>query len=197
MAVGLPIATAGDSPALIFTDPEESTAHPGETVAVDVLISSDGATPHDSVESIELVATFDTEVVSVEDVEAANWFGDSHAEAVETDVTVDETGGNVTVSLEHTEEGVGANRFGERVATITFEVLDEPTSDAATVDFTHSHIVGTQSYPVPVITEAATLSVDEGESAWLRAATHPLVLGGSAVLLIGVVAGVWFYTRDV
>lgn len=185
LAVGLFVgpATAGDSPSTIGFEPRESTAGPGETVELAVVLNSDGS--YDTgVGEFELEVEYDSEHVTVTAVESAGWFEQTGEDVtVDTTQSIDDDAGVVTYT--ETREPAGEGTVGSApAARLTVEV--DPDAPVTNVSFSaaNSTVLLTDGYPQPIASSRiATLSVtDEPPVEPTDDSLPSPVIGGGALL---------------
>ena len=184
LAVGLFVgpATAGDSPSTIGFEPRESTAAPGETVELAVTLNSDGSYT-EGVAKFELQVDYDSEYVTVTDVESAGWFEQTGDDVtVDTSQSIDDEAGVVTYT--ETRQPAGDGTVGNApAARLTVEVeADAPVTNAS-FSAANSSILLTDDYPQPIAaSRIATLSVtDEPPVQTTNDQLPSPVLGGGAL----------------
>lgn len=166
LLVGLGIGAggvyAGDNAAVVEFDPRQPAVEPGETVALDVLVGTEGAHGDSGLYSVSLRLDYPAEYVTVVDAEAGSWFGqaDRPVDVRERIRTDDEAGITVVEqTLRDPQDGVvGHARF----ATVTFAV--EPDAPASTVVVAAGETTAllTSRYPQPVSARQAQLRVGGG-----------------------------------
>jgi len=181
-------AFAGDQPTVIYSAEETYTATQGETLAIDVYVSSDGGVGDIGVEEVQLVAEYDETLLTAVDAEPAAWLAGGEETDVETDVTVDEDSGQITVD-QWRDPPAGGVTGNELFATLTFEVQDGTEPGNTTIRFGDSDVRLTDQYPVPVFDEEATVSIQESSGG--GGLSTPVVVGGlvaaGALLVLGAI----------
>jgi hypothetical protein len=186
LALGLLVgpAAAGDNPSTIDFEPRESTAAPGETVELAVILDSDGGYSAD-VGEFELQIEYDSEHVTVTDVESAGWFEQNGADvSVETNRTIDDDVGVVTYTEIRQPAGEGT-AGGAPAALLTVAVdEDAPTTNASFSAGNSTVLVaGDSGYPQPIAaSRIATLSVTEDAAQTTSEELPSPVIGGIALL---------------
>jgi len=146
----------GDRSALLYPQEENRTVAPGETFAVDVVISYHGTASGAGLESASLVAEYDESVLRVTDVEPAGWFAEDSggiATASETDP------GAATLSQELDSPGDGVTGTA-RFATLTVEVAPDAPAGTATIAFGESNVAAAGGFPLPVFETDAEVRID-------------------------------------
>jgi hypothetical protein len=167
LALGLVVgpAAAGDNPSTIDFEPRESTAAPGETVELAVILDSDGGY-NAGVGEFELRIEYDSEHVTVTDVESAGWFEQEGADvSVDTNRTIDDEAGVVTYTEIRRPAGEGTVG-GAPAALLTVDVdADAPVTNASFSAGNSTVLVaGDSGYPQPIAaSRIATLSVTDEE----------------------------------
>lgn len=171
VAGGAGSATAGDNVAHVEFEPAEVDVEPGDTVEVDVSLSSYGEYGDTGVSRVTLRVDYPTEYLTVTDVVAGDWFheapdGDPDGASQESvdvseSVAVDDDAGAARVrqTLSDPTSGVIGSA---RVATFTVEVAAD--ADAATAEFdpAESEVMLTSQYPQPLAAPPAEVHVDGG-----------------------------------
>lgn len=185
LAVGLFVgpATAGDSPSTIDFEPRESTVGPGETVELALVLNSDGSY-NEGVAEFELEIEYDSEHVTVTDVESAGWFEQAGDDVtVDSSQSIDDDAGIVTYT--ETRQPTGDGTVGTApAARLTVEVdADAPVTNAS-FSAANSTILLTSDYPQPIASSRiATLSVtDESAVEETDDQLPSPVIGGIALL---------------
>lgn len=130
LLVGATPVDAGDNAAVLAFEPHEVDAEPGETVAVDVYVQSQGGSGGDGVESIAVTLAYDREVLTAVAVDPGPFMEQGEETDVVTETDVDDDAGRATV--EQTREPAEGGAAGVALlATVTFEVPeDAPAADA-------------------------------------------------------------------
>lgn len=181
-------ATAGDQPAVIYAAEETYTAAPGDTLAVDVYVSSDGGVGDIGVESMTVVTAYDASILTAGDVETAPWLEGDEPTDVGTSVEVDDEAGEVVVE-QWRDPPAGGTTGDERIATITFEVADDAPVGNTTLAFGDSDVRLTDEYGVPVFGNDATVTVEEGSDGSVPTTAAGVgLVAVAAVLVLGAVA---------
>lgn len=172
-------AFAGDQPTVIYSPEETYAAAQGETLAIDVYVSSDGGVGDVGVEEVQLVAAYDETLLTAVDAEPAAWLEGGEPADVEADVAVDEDSGQITVD-QWRDPPAGGVTGNELFATLTFEVQDGAEPGNTTITFGDSEVRLTDQYPVPVFDEATTVTIREGSGG--GGLSTPVVVGGLAAI---------------
>jgi hypothetical protein len=184
------VAFAGDQPTVIYSPEESYAAAPGETVAIDVRVSSDGGVGDVGVEEVQLVAAYDETNLTAVDVEAGTWLEGGEPTDVRTETAIDGNGGEVTVD-QWRDPPAGGVTGDELFATITFEVPEDARPGNTTITFGDSEVRLTDQYPLPVFGEETTVSIQAGDGGGDRGLATPVVVGGlaavGALLVIGAI----------
>lgn len=188
-------AVAGDNPTVIYVDDEERTVEAGETMEIDVLVSSQATHGGVGLESITLVGTYDPEILSITDIETAGWFDDEGTGEVQTETDVDDSAGVVTVEqwLEPPGDGVAGTQV---FATLTVEVAADAPETETTISFDDSDVQSADEFPQPVFAHGATILVEateNGSNGTFTSATVAGAAGAGAVVLAA--AGFALYRR--
>jgi len=180
LAVGLLVApaTAGDSPSTIDFEPRESTVAPGETVEMAVVLNSPGSYMH-GVAEFELRIEYDSDHVTVTQIESGNWFAQGDANvSTDSSQSFDDDAGVVTYT--EMRDPVGNGTVGSATAAvITVEVDEDAPASEASLSAGNSRILLTDGYPQPIAaSQVATLSITESTDDSLPSP----VIGGIALL---------------
>lgn len=150
----------GDSTTLVFPTEERIETAPGDTVEVELLVASDGGYDQQGLESVTVVASYDTEYVEFVDAAPEPWLAGDDGSEVTTDVTVDEGAGNVTIEQRRDPPGNGVTG-NETFATLTFEIAEDAPEAKSNVTFEHSEARLVGDYFIYVYDTNATLAIDE------------------------------------
>ena len=150
------VAVAGDMPVIVQTQPSEVDAEPGETVEIEIYVTSDGGYGDVKVESVEVAMNL-PDGVSAVDAEPGTWFETDARGDTEPYFVFDTDGSEVVV--EHGREDGGATGMNELFATVVFEVDDDATGE---------HTIGVDAHPRmtngnlwPAVSHNATVTVAE------------------------------------
>lgn len=167
-------------PTVVYFDDDDISAAAGETVDVEVFISSDGTFAADVAE-IELVAKYDGEYLSPVEVTPGEWLEQGESTTVETETDVDEQSEQVVVHQWRDPPEGGAEGFG-RFATITFAVPADTPSTEKRLTFDETSVALTDGNPMPVYANTARIHIDglsvtleQGDSFDLVVETPPQV----------------------
>lgn len=129
------VAVAGDSPAVLSFDPDETELSSGETVTVDAEILVISATEDENISSVTYTIAYDPEILSAITVEQGPWLqGGAETEVpFEADIDNDEGRLNVTQSRDPPAGGVTGDGT---TATIEFEVSEDAPPANAILQYT-------------------------------------------------------------
>ncbi len=185
LAIGLTAmpTAAGDGVSVITITPEEPTAEPGETLELELRLDSHGA-PGAGVEEVVLDIEYDSEYVTVIDVESAGWFEqDGEDLDIETTYDIDDEAGVVRFTETRTPGGDGTTGAAP-LATLTIAVDDDaPTNKTA--DFNaaggDSAIWLSNGFAQRAASRIGTLTVAESTPTATDRLASPVV-GGSALV---------------
>ncbi|GAB3680777.1 hypothetical protein GCM10028857_03960 [Salinarchaeum chitinilyticum] len=172
-------ALAGDAVAQFEFGQSEQSVEPGETVTVDVRLSSDGGYADEGIDAYEFVVAVPPEVGEpTTDVEAGPWLARG---AGSVDQTVERVGdGAVRVRHERTGAENGVTGTGV-AATVTIEIRDDaPVSDAVVVVADTSANLHGSDYRMQSFGDEATIVVGGGGEA-LEPAYEPGTAGDDPV----------------
>lgn len=154
-------AVAGDAVAVVEPADDEFAASQGETVAVDVVLRSDGGYSGEGIEAYEFVVAVHPDVAEIESLEVGPY--------------LEGAGVDVNATVTHLEDGA-ARIEAERVpvdggttgtdvaATATLRVHDDAPEAAATIGIseTRTDLAGSD-YPIRSFGRDAVLRVADGE----------------------------------
>lgn len=158
-----PPASAGDTAALFSLEPSEVDADAGETVAVDVVLQSNGGYADAGVESASFTLEYDPAVVSVTAVDAGPFLAEGSASA-DLDRSIDEEAGTATVTLDRTPAGEGATGVAG-IATVSLEIVDDAPATATALSLSDTETVLVSEHPQPTIDRDATVLVGGADEA--------------------------------
>ena len=180
-------ATAGDQPTVIYTPQETYEVSTGDTLEVDVFVASDGGVGDVGVESMTVVTGYDESVLTATDVEAATWLEGDEPTTVETETRTDDDAGEIVVE-QWRDPPAGGTTGDERYATITFDVAADAPTGNTTIYFADSDVRLTDEYSIPVFSNNATVSVQDGGSGGVPTTAAGAALVGVVALLLGAIA---------
>ena len=157
--------TAGDNAAIFNLEPEEIEADPGETVELDVVVSSHGSLHGYGLSEVAFEVRYDPEVVSNATVEHETWLADGGGSAEEAEINgsaeVDETAGLVSVTQERESADDGITGHGS-VATISLSIDEDADPTNLKVAFESGSAILSTGDPQTVWDNEATVFVDGG-----------------------------------
>ena len=181
---------AGDSWSVIQFEPDNSTAAPGETVEIEVSLSSQGGHSGGLAE-LGLQVDYNASHLTVTDVEPAGWFEQNGEEVtVDTELQVDEAAGVVHYTERREPAGDGTTGTAP-FATLTIEVDEDAPPAETTFRAGDSTAELADGWQHPVTSRHATLTISETEST-VDTARSP-VIGG--VALLGALLAVHLFAR--
>ena len=154
-----PVA-AGDGATFVLFDPDEADVEPGDVLTIDVWMSDHGDLHGNGVGEFSITVGYDSDVLTVEDVEHEGWLDDASA-TVDASTTVEAEDGTITIAERRDPPGDGVRGSGT-VATLTFAV-DEgagPTTTEIVVE--ESTVLLVTDWPQGVVEGTATIYVDGG-----------------------------------
>ncbi|RQG95954.1 cohesin domain-containing protein [Natrarchaeobius chitinivorans] len=155
-------ALAGDNTTIFYFEPDETDADPGETITLDLLVSSHGDYNANGIDDISFELAYDADVLTVTEVEHREMLaaGDPDAEVVGT-AEIDDDAGTVTVEQERAPSGDGATAT-EPAATLTVEIADDASATTETIEIVDASAILVTDYPQAIIDRDATVHVDGG-----------------------------------
>jgi len=174
-------ALAGDQPTVIYPGADAYTVEQGESVAIDVRVTSDGGIGDVGVESMTVRTSYNETILTATGVEAASWLDGDEPTTVETETEIDDGNGQVTVE-QWRDPPAGGTTGDELYATVTFDVAEDAPTTNTTVAFDDSEVLLSDEFPAPVHSEEATVTVEQGDTGNVSQA-----LAGAALVLVGVV----------
>ncbi|WP_121742913.1 cohesin domain-containing protein [Natronorubrum halophilum] len=183
------IVGAGDNASILYTDPGEIDADPGETVSFDLVVRSHGDYTGDGIHELSFALEYDPDVFTVTDVEHGPMLADGDSNAtVDGTVEIDDENGKVTVNQERTPSGDGA-KATETAATVEVAVAEDAPSTTETIGIADAEAILVSDYPQPSVERNATVLVAGGDSAEqnddsIAGFTLPLTLAGIGALLV-------------
>jgi len=161
--LGVGLAGAGDNVAAVEFQPSETAVAPGETVAVDVVLESDGS--YDDVGLYRTVLRLDypAEHVSVVGFERGPWLTQEDPDAaVATDTRVADDAGVAEFEQRLRDPGDGVTGRA-RLATVRLAIAPDAPASTLVVTASESRFLLAQTrYPQPVEGLPAELHVDGG-----------------------------------
>ncbi|RQG90354.1 cohesin domain-containing protein [Natrarchaeobius halalkaliphilus] len=154
---------AGDSVTIIYVEESEIDADPGETIALEVMVSDHGDYDANGLGELSFDLTYDTDVFTATEVEHRSMLaaGDSDAEVIGS-ATIDDETGAVTIEQEREPPGDGAVAT-EPAATVTLEVAEDAPPTTETIGLTDGSAILVTDYPQSVFERDATVHVDGGD----------------------------------
>jgi len=173
-------AAAGDGWSVIEFDPNNSTAEPGETVEIELSLSSHGSYGGEGLAEVDLLVEYNASYLTVTDVESAGWFEqDGEEVSVDSELEIDDEAGVVTYSEAREPAGDGTTGTAP-VATLIVEVDEDapPAETRLRAGDSTTYLAG--GWQHPVTSRPAILTITEGGSTTDTA--HSPVLGGIALL---------------
>ncbi len=173
-------AAAGDGWSVVQFDPENSTAAPGETVEIEVSVSSHGGPSGNGLAEANLQIEYNASYLTVTDVESADWFEQEGEDVtVESELEIDDEAG--VVDYTELREPAGEGTTGTApFATLTIEVDEDAPPTETTLSAGDSTTYLSSDWEHPVTSRHATLTITEGGSTVDTA--HSPVIGGIALL---------------
>lgn len=181
-------AAAGDGWSVIQFEPDNSTAAPGETVEIELSLSSHGSYSGGLAEA-DLQVDYNASYLTVTDVESAGWFEqDGEEMTVDSELEIDEEAGIVHYSEVREPAGDGTTGTAP-FATLTIEVDEDAPPTETTLRAGDSSTYLADGWQHPVTSRHATLTITEGGSTTDTAedgstvdTAHSPVIGGIALL---------------
>lgn len=156
---------ARDQTAIVWSEPEELALEPGETAEVEVVFAFEGGDHDGGVESVQLVAQYHPEYLSVTDIDHEPWLAGDGDDADDVDVRTaaaiaDENG---TAILEQRREPVAGGAHGAgTIATLTIAVPEDAPAATTELSFGATDATFASEWPFPVVDEPATVEIAGG-----------------------------------
>ncbi|WP_436343581.1 cohesin domain-containing protein [Natronorubrum sp. FCH18a] len=185
------VVTAGDNATTFQFDPLEVDAEAGETVTLDLVVSTHGGYGGEGADELSIDLEYDSDAVTVTEVEHGPMLAagnDSDAE-VDGSVNIDDERG--TVTIEQVREPSGDGAVGtDTAATITLEIADDAPS-TTTLEITDAEAILVTGHPQASLERDATIAVDGGGDG------DDTVPGFTPLLAVAaIVAAIVFYSRQ-
>ena len=154
-------AAAGDRTAAIFPATQTVDAEPGEEVAIDVVMQSDGGYGGEGIESVTLVVQYTPEYLEITDVERGPWLEQGAETEVRAERALAHDDGTAVLEQRRDPPADGATG-NARIATLTVAVADDAPPSEATISFEESRAELLRETPIPVFDMNATVAIDGG-----------------------------------
>jgi len=157
-------AAAGDGWSVIEFEPQESTVAPGETVEIELSLSSHGSYGGEGLAEADLQVEYNASYLTVTDVESADWFEqDGDEVTVDSELAIDDEAGIVNYTEVREPAGDGTTGTAP-FATLTIEIDEDAPPANTTVRAGDSTTELAGGWPHPVTSRHATLTITDGES---------------------------------
>ncbi|WP_440772797.1 hypothetical protein [Natronorubrum sp. DTA28] len=202
------VVTAGDNATTFQFDPHELEAEPGETVTIDLVVSTHGGYGGEGIDELSIDLEYDSAAVTITEVEhgpmlaAGNDGADPNGSANDDDATngggsaavdgsveIDDERGTVTIEQQREPSDDGAVGT-DTAATITLEVAEDAPS-TTTIEIDEATATLVTGYPQASLERDATITIgDGGES---DADGDDAIPGFTALLAVAVTAVTLFY----
>ncbi|TMT85689.1 cellulosome anchor protein [Haloterrigena sp. H1] len=155
-------AVAIDQVAILSPDRTTVEATPGETIAVDITLQSQGGHGGEGVTNVSVVAQYHPDYLAVTDVEQGPWLEGNETEVNTRTVIANEQG---TTVIEQRREPAASGTTGRgTIATLTVQVAADAPAGTTTISFSESDVALTGDYPPAVFDEPVTVSIDGGDN---------------------------------
>ena len=138
-------ATAADTSGMLYFEPSEVDADPGDTVEVDVMFRTGGGYENEGAGTIEFTVEYDSSVLTATDIEPGPYLegeGDDSGDEpiIDASTAIDEDDGSAWINQTRTIEDAGV--IGDQsAATVTFEIADDAEPTDATLSLTDRTVV--------------------------------------------------------
>ncbi|SDR42173.1 cohesin domain-containing protein [Natronobacterium texcoconense] len=190
-------AVAGDNIAIFTLNPSEADAETGETIEIDLVVSTHGDLVGDGIDELSATLSYDADVFSVAEVTHDEMLaaGNPDAEVVGS-ADVDDDDGQVTISQERDPPGDGATTAAP-AATIAFEVAPDAPTANETIEITDASAFLVSDYPQGTLERDATISIEAVENPDNSSAIADAVpgFGSSAAVVAGLAAVALYVVR--
>lgn len=174
-------ASSGDRSTAVYADPDVYTVAPGGTVAIQVMVNSDGGYNNVGLETMTVNATYDTSYLTAESVESGTYMERGNQTSVASETAIETDDGLVSVEQWRDPPRGGATGTA-RFATITFRVAEDAPETNTTVRFGESRGALVGDYAVFVFAQNATVSIDEDAPVWDDQSAGPAGGGGDSLV---------------
>lgn len=153
---------AGDNVAIFSLEPDELEAEAGETIELEVVVSTHGDIVGDGIDELSATLVYDEEVFTATEVTHGEMLahGDPDAEVVGS---ADVDDGEVTINQHREPSGDGAATTAS-AATIELEVDPDAPTTNETIEFAESSAMLVSDYPQTTFEREATVAVEATES---------------------------------
>ncbi|MFD1563802.1 cohesin domain-containing protein [Haloarchaeobius amylolyticus] len=163
-------AVAIDQVAILSPDRTTIEATPGETLEIDVTLQSQGGHGGEGVTNVSLVAQYHPDYLAVTDVERGPWLEGNETEVHTRTAIANEQG--TAVIEQRREPAAGGTAGTGTIATLTVQVAPDAPAGTTTISFDETDVALTGDWPIAVVDESATVSIDGGTES-LAAFDHP------------------------
>ncbi|GAB3035051.1 cohesin domain-containing protein [Natronobiforma cellulositropha] len=153
--------TAGDNVALFYVEPDEVDADPGETVTLEVVMSTHGGWSGEGVGDAALAVETDSDALIPVAIDPGPFLAGDGSD-LEVRTNVDEENASAWISQKRVPAGDGATGT-EPVATVTLAVAADAEPTSATVSIVGSQATLVSEIRQATMTREATVHVDGGE----------------------------------
>ncbi|ELY75157.1 cohesin domain-containing protein [Natrinema pallidum] len=163
-------AAAIDQVAIVSPDRTQIEAAPGETVAIDVTLRSQGGHGGGGIDAVTLVAQYHPDYLEIEDVDRGSWLEGPDTTIRTAETLADERG---TALLEQRREPAGDGATGAgTIVTLTVRVAEDAPAGTTTLSFDETEVETTGDWPIAVVDDPATIAIDGGTEP-LESFDHP------------------------
>ncbi|QLG50405.1 cohesin domain-containing protein [Natrinema halophilum] len=150
-----------DQVAILSPDRTQLEAGPGETIEIDVTLQSRGGHGSEGITSVRLVAQYNPEYIEITDIEHGSWLEGDGTE-VRTGEAIAHEQGTAILDRRRVPPAGGTTGNGT-FATLTVRVAADAPAGATTISFGESDVDLTGDWPIAVVDESATVSIDGGD----------------------------------
>ena len=194
IAASAPAVHAGDNVSFLLFEPDSIEAAPGDTVDLSLEMRSHGGYGGVGVEAVAVTIGYDPDAIEVLEIERGPWLAGDDEAAVESESTIDQARGNVTVE-QYRDPKAGGTTGTDVLVDLRLRIDDERTGNT-TLEVVETAVVLENGYPQPTLDRSATIVIDDDGAATgeTGAVTQDGVIGtdgqpGFGVLLAAFASG--------
>lgn len=154
-------AMAGDNVALVYFDPAETAADPGETVEVEAVMRTHGGYGGEGIASVNKTIAYDPEVLTVLAVDRGPWLEGGNETDIVVETAVDGEEGRVTVEQVRSPIDGGAKGYDATVV-LRFEVAEDAPPSNAALQYAETNVTLENGVPQHVVDRDGLVVIDGG-----------------------------------
>lgn len=175
LALSLSFSVAGtaaaiDQVAVLSPERTQVEAAPGETIDLELSLRSQGGHGGEGVKAVALIARYHPDYLEITDVTRGSWLEGDETEVRTTETIAHERG--TAIVEQRREPAAGGTTGSGTIATLTVRVAADAPPGTTTISFDESGVDLTGDWPVAVVDESATITVDGGNES-LGTFDHP------------------------